>query len=151
MIEIYTDGSYRAKTKKGAFGFCAVFENIIYDEIYGESGDTTNNRMELKAMLHALEYLHDKQEMFQNHEVIIYSDSEYLVKSMTEWWPGWVKNNFKTSTNKPIANLELFKSIMKLYSQFSNVTIKWVKGHADNTYNNLIDEKVQALTKKPLN
>mgnify|MGYP000956230935 CR=1 FL=1 len=128
QIEIYTDGSC-LKNPGGPGGWAAI---LLYKghhkEIFGSDSSTTNNRMELMAIIKGLE------ELKEPCLVTIYSDSQYAINGMTKWLKNWIKKKFAGVKNK-----ELWEMLSKASEQHT-VNYKWVKGHANNEYNNLADE-----------
>jgi len=136
-IDIYTDGSCIGNPGPG--GWAAI---IQYDgkeiKISGKSKDTTNNRMEMTAIIKALEYLHDKteftQEELQKYQITVFSDSNLLIQTLTQGW-------------KRKANLDLWSKIDKLRAWLS-ITWTWVKAHDTNHYNNLVDKLAFQEAKK---
>ena len=139
MIKIYTDGSCLGNPGKG--GWAAI---IINDgkktKIKGSKKNTTNNQMELIAPIMALKKIKKKS------EIIIFTDSKYVKDGITDWIKKWKVNNWKSSNKKPVKNKDLW---IKLDSacQKHKVTWKWVKAHAGNKYNNLVDELAVSKTK----
>ncbi len=130
QLIIYTDGSSRGNPGPGGFGAILMFGDKR-KEISAGYRLTTNNRMELMAVIAALETLTKK-----NIAVTIYTDSRYIVNSVEKkWLDGWVKNNFKGGKK----NKDLW---LRFYELSKDYTIKfhWVKGHADNAFNNRCDE-----------
>lgn len=128
-IEMYTDGAARGNPGKGGYGVVLIWGKIK-KEISQGYRFTTNNRMELMAVIAGLEAL--KKE---NLSVVIYSDSNYVVKAINEGWlKGWIKNDFKGGKK----NKDLWLRFYHL-SQKHKITFKWVKGHAANEYNNRCD------------
>lgn len=128
-IRIYTDGAARGNPGKGGYG--AV---LLWGEHKKELSKgfrfTTNNRMELMAVLAALDALKKN-----NLDLIIYSDSNYVVKAVNEGWLNkWIRNNFKGN----IKNRDLWERYSEL-SKNQRIQFKWVKGHAENAYNNRCD------------
>ena len=140
MITIYTDGS--CLTNPGNGGWAA----IINDEkeirkISGSEKNTTNNKMELLAPIRAI------QKFKKKSEILIYTDSTYVKDGITTWIKKWEKNGWKTASKKPVKNIELWKKLKNLSSKHSIKWI-WVKGHAQNKYNNLVDEIAQGAIKR---
>ena len=136
MIKIYTDGS--CLNNPGNGGWAAIInDNEIIKKISGSVKDTTNNKMELMAPIMAL------QEIDENNEIEIYTDSQYVRLGITEWIHKWIKNNWQTSKKEPVKNKELW---MQLYELTKSYKIKWiwVKAHAGNALN----EEVDLLAKK---
>ncbi|MBL0146233.1 MAG: ribonuclease HI [Chitinophagaceae bacterium] len=129
-ITIYTDGSSRGNPGPGGFGIVLMYGGHK-KEIAKGFRLTTNNRMELMAVIAGLETLKTK-----NLPVHIYSDSQYVVKAITEGWlNNWMKTNFKGGKK----NKDLWTQYYHLSKQFS-IKMIWVKGHATNPHNNRCDE-----------
>ena len=139
-IEIYTDGSSLGNPGKGGYGVVLKYGNSIKKISQGYL-KTTNNRMELMAVIVALENLKSKQ-----YTVDIYSDSKYVIDSITKGWlKSWVVKNFKGK-----ANVDLWKRFIKSSEGFK-VNYHWVKGHAGHFYNEMCDQlAVAAANSKDL-
>ena len=128
-LVIYTDGASRGNPGPGGFGAILKW-GPVEKEISGGYRRTTNNRMELMAVIAALESL--KRE---NLKITIYSDSQYVVKAVEEGWlKNWIATNFKGGKK----NKDLWLRFHELAKQH-NIRFKWVRGHADNAYNNRCD------------
>lgn len=132
-VTIYTDGACSGNPGPG--GWCAILMyKDIKKEISGGKPDTTNNIMELSAVIEALKIL-----KFPCH-VKLYSDSAYVVNAfLQKWIINWQKNHWKTSDKQDVKNKELWQELLSL-TQKHDVTFIKVKGHADNEYNNRCDE-----------
>ncbi len=129
-IHIYTDGSSRGNPGPGGYGVVLIWGNIQKELSQGYRF-TTNNRMELMAVIAALEAL-KKNEL----ELTIFSDSSYVVKAVMEGWlKNWIKTNFKGGKK----NSDLWLRYHEL-SKKHQIHFKWVKGHAENAMNNRCDE-----------
>ena len=129
-IEIYTDGSSRGNPGRGGYGVVLIWGKI-QKELSKGYRLTTNNRMELMAVIAALEAL-KKTDL----DLIIYSDSSYVVKAVMEGWLNkWIKTNFKGGKK----NSDLWMRYFEL-SKKHHIHFKWVKGHAENPMNNRCDE-----------
>jgi len=102
-------------------------------EIFGGEADTTNNRMELMAVIQALEVLK------RSCDVVIHTDSTYVMKGMMEWLEQWKKRNWKTAAKKPVKNVELWQRLEAAISRHE-VQWKWVKGHSGVPGNERADE-----------
>lgn len=127
---IYTDGSSRGNPGPGGFGVLLMYGNSK-KEISQGYRLTTNNRMELLAVITALETL-----TRSNMPVTIFTDSQYVVNSVEKkWLDGWIRTDFKGGKK----NKDLWLRYAKIAKQFS-VRFRWVKGHADNPYNNRCDQ-----------
>ena len=120
MIEIYTDGACSVNPGIGGWGAVLIFESGVEKEIYGSEIETTNNRMEITAVIKSLEELEDEQ------DIKIYSDSTYVINTITKNW----KRN---------ANNDLWDILDKLLSD-KKVVWQWVKGHSGNKYNEIADK-----------
>lgn len=129
-IEIYTDGSSRGNPGPGGYGAILIWGNIT-KEISQGYRLTTNNRMELMAVITALEAL-KKPDL----DIIIHSDSSYVVKAVME---GWLKKWLRTGFKGGIKNKDLWLKYYEL-SKKHNIHFNWVKGHAENVMNNRCDE-----------
>ncbi len=129
-IKIYTDGAARGNPGPGGYGAILMW-NQHRKELSEGYRHTTNNRMELMAVIKALEALKTSDLPVQ-----IYSDSQYVVRAISEGWLNtWIKTNFKGDKKNP----DLWKLYYQLAKPF-NITMIWVKGHANNPYNNRCDE-----------
>ena len=127
-VAIYTDGAAKGNPGKGGYGV-VLLSGKLRKELSKGFRLTTNNRMELLAVIVSLEALKKKPE-----SVIIYSDSKYVVDAVEKKWIfGWEKTNFNKKKNP-----DLWIRFLKIYRQH-NVTFKWVKGHSDNAENNRCD------------
>ncbi len=130
QLIIYTDGSSRGNPGRGGYGAILMWGDKR-KELSGGYRHTTNNRMELMAVIKALESLHRK-----NISLTIFTDSQYIVNTIQKkWLDNWIKTNFKGGKK----NKDLWLHYHALAKQFS-ITFKWVRGHADNPFNNRCDE-----------
>ena len=131
MINIYTDGACSGNPGKGGWGAYIEAENSV-EELSGYENSTTNNRMELTAVIKSLEYIQNPV------EINIFTDSKYVMDGINTWIKNWKKNNWKTSNKKPVKNKDLWE---KLDSLTINQKIKWtwVKGHNGNIGNEKAD------------
>lgn len=131
MITVYTDGSCLGNPGLGGMGIVVVIDGK-YECHFGIPSEevTTNNRMELGAVVFVLKHLY---EIGINDNITVITDSNYVVKSVTEWLDGWIAKDFKK-----VKNVDLWKE-MVVYRPHMNVTYKWVKGHADDHYNEIAD------------
>ena len=132
-VTIYTDGACSCNPGPGGWG-AILFYKDSKKEISGYAEETTNNQMEITAVIKALEMLKTPC------DVDLYSDSAYVVNAFKEdWITKWIMNGFRTANKKPVQNVELWKRLLEL-TNVHNVTWIKVKGHADNEYNNRCDE-----------
>lgn len=140
---VFTDGASRPNPGPGGWGFVYVRAGEVIRQGYGSADDTTNNRMELTALIEAYKVL-DPDE-----EITVYSDSDLCVKSMNEWAPGWKKRGWKRKTG-PIKNLELIQELYDLYLAHPNVTLKWIKAHNGWLWNEYADSLATAWARGAL-
>lgn len=131
-IDIYTDGACSGNPGPGGWGAVLRYKNHT-KEISGYCAETTNNRMELTAVIKALESLKEPC------EVTIHSDSKYFCDGITKGWVrNWQQNNWKKSDKKPALNSDLWQKILELFS-IHEPEIVWVKGHAGHPENERCD------------
>ncbi len=140
-VTIYTDGACSGNPGPGGWGAILMLgENR--KEISGGSENTTNNIMELTAVIEALKILK------RPCKVNVYSDSAYVVNAfLQKWIYGWMKKGWKTAGGDPVKNKELWQELYGL-TKIHEVTFNKVKGHADNEFNNRCDEMAVAESKK---
>ena len=131
-VTIYTDGACSGNPGPGGWGAILIFGEHK-KELSGGECRTTNNRMELTAAIQGLEALKEPC------QVALYTDSQYLSKAITQGWlQSWKKNGWKKSDKKPVLNIDLWQALDAQLARHQ-VAIRWVKGHADNAYNNRCD------------
>ncbi len=139
-IEIYTDGACSGNPGPGGWGAVLRYKGIE-KELSGGEQNTTNNRMELTAVIKALEALKEPC------TITLYTDSKYVSDAFNQGWIySWMKKDWKKSDGKPVLNRELWQQLYALWKQH-DITLVWVKGHADNVYNNRCDELAVAQSK----
>ena len=132
MIEIFTDGACRGNPGPGGWG--ALLRKGSHEkELWGGALDTTNNRMEMTAVIESLKALKKPS------EVVLTTDSQYVRKGITEWIVGWKKRNWMTAAKQPVKNVDLWKEIDVLASKHT-VDWRWVKGHSGHAENELVDQ-----------
>jgi ribonuclease HI len=131
-IEIYTDGSCKGNPGKGSWAMIVFQDKKIIDQFGDFDPSTTNNKMELTAILQALQYIKHKN---IKDDVIIHSDSEYSVKSINLWIDGWIKRHWKN-----VKNTEILKPISVLKNELQNVKYVHVRGHNGDYGNELVDK-----------
>ena len=132
-VTIYTDGACSGNPGPGGWGAILMF-NDVKKEISGGAKETTNNIMEITAVIEALKHLK------RPCEVEVYSDSAYVVNAFNNGWIyNWMKNNWKTAGKEPVKNKELWQELYDLTKTHKVEFIK-VKGHSDNEFNNRCDE-----------
>lgn len=136
-IEIYTDGAARGNPGPGGYGI-VLMSGKHRKELSEGFRKTTNNRMELLAVIVALETL-----KIENSDVNIYTDSKYVSEAINQdWISGWIKKSFKK-----VKNPDLWKRLINIY-KLHNVKFIWVKGHSDNEENNRCDYLAVEASKK---
>lgn len=134
-VEIYTDGACRGNPGPGGWGARLRF-NGQQKDLYGSEAESTNNRMELTAVIESLESLTSKC------DVKIYTDSKYVMDGMTKWLPNWKKKGWKTAAKKPVKNVDLWQRLDALVSALeagNKVSWQWVKGHSGDEGNEYVD------------
>ncbi len=139
-VVIYTDGACRGNPGPGGWGVFLSVERE-HKTLKGYEPDTTNNRMELIAVIEALRALE------RSCHIELYTDSKYVMQGLNEWMPNWKRNGWKTAARKPVKNVDLWK-ILDDEAQRHQVDWHWVKGHsgvegnerADQLANEAIDE-----------
>jgi len=131
-IIIYTDGACKGNPGTGGWGAVLEYKDKS-KKIYGYEEETTNNKMELTAAIKALSILKTKS------NVVIYTDSKYLMNGISTWIDSWKKNHWRTSNKKEVKNIDLWKMIDKLNGSHV-IEWKWVKGHSGNSGNEMADE-----------
>ena len=130
---IYTDGACSGNPGPGGWGAVIFDENKKQSNISGKETMTTNNRMELLAPIMAIKRIKEKS------EITVYTDSTYLKNGITDWIKKWEKNGWKSSSNQPIKNKDLWLELNNLSSEHK-ISWNWVEGHSNNEFNNLADK-----------
>lgn len=148
-VIIYTDGSCLGNPGPGGYG--AI---LIYGEYKGQNSDnykelaqgyrnTTNNRMELRAVIVAL------QSLTRACDVELWTDSKYVQQAITKnWLKNWLKNGWKTAAKKPVKNQDLWRQLIPLIEKH-NVDFKWVKGHSGQLLNERVDDLARNAASGP--
>ncbi len=132
-LTIYTDGACSYNPGPGGWGAVLLYKGVE-KRISGYVPETTNNRMELQAVLSALNLLKERC------KVHIYTDSAYIYNAFTsDWISKWQKNNWRNSNKKEVLNKDLWQKLIK-YNDYHEIVWHKVKGHADDMYNNICDE-----------
>jgi len=137
-MEIYTDGSSLGNPGPGGWGSVFVLDGKIIHELGSYDKNTTNNKMEIQAVIETLKYLNKNN---KNDDVTIFADSSYVLNGVTSWIYNWEKNGWRTANKKQVLNQELWKELISLVRE-SKVKIIWekVKGHSGHVYNDRADE-----------
>ncbi|HEY8423391.1 MAG TPA: ribonuclease HI [Clostridia bacterium] len=140
-VTIYTDGACSGNPGIGGWAAILIYKGTE-KVLSGSCPNTTNNRMELFAIIYALKALKERC------KVNIYSDSAYIIDALNnKWLEKWKSNNWKTSSGEEVKNIDLWQDLI-LYSSQHDVTWHKVKGHSDNEYNNRCDKIAKEEIKK---
>ncbi|MDB2620564.1 ribonuclease HI [Porticoccaceae bacterium] len=131
-VQIFTDGACRGNPGPGGWGALLRFGGEE-KTLFGGEQDTTNNRMELTAVIEALGALK------RPCDVTLTSDSTYVLKGIQEWMPNWKKRGWKTASKKPVKNIDLWKKLDVLIVEHK-IDWQWVKGHSGHPENELADQ-----------
>ncbi len=137
-VKIYTDGACKGNPGPGGYG-CIIVRNGKTRELKGGERETTNNIMEMTAAIVAL------QQLDKPSEVELTTDSQYLVKGMTEWINGWVRKNWVTASKQPVKNKDQWQELLRL-SEHHKIKWIWVRGHNGHPEN----ERADALANEGL-
>jgi ribonuclease HI len=133
-VEIYTDGACKGNPGPGGWGVL-LKSGATEKELFGGESATTNNRMELLAVIRALEALK------RPCEVTLHIDSQYVLKGITEWLPGWKAKGWKTASKQPVKNVDLWQALDELVRGGGHkIDWRWVRGHNGNAGNERADE-----------
>ncbi len=131
-VVIYTDGACRGNPGPGGWGALLIYGDRERT-LKGGEAQTTNNRMELTAVIRALDALRE------SCAVTLYTDSTYVMQGLNNWLPGWKKNGWRTSDKKPVKNKDLWETL-DVCVKSHKIDWKWVKGHAGDPGNERADE-----------
>ena len=146
MVEIFTDGACKGNPGVGGWGAILRFGDAE-KELFGGEVNTTNNRMEMTAVIEALRALS------RSCDAIVFTDSSYVQKGISEWIHGWKRNGWKTADKKPVKNADLWKALDEV-SAGHKIEWRWVKGHAGHPENEradlLANRGVESILAKPL-
>ena len=135
-VEIHTDGACSGNPGPG--GWAALLRSGAHEKlISGGEAATTNNRMELTAAIRALEALR------RASDVVLWTDSEYLRRGVTEWMPRWKANGWRNSAKQPVANRELWEELDTL-ARRHRIDWRWVRGHSGHPENDRVDAAARA-------
>jgi len=142
-LKIFTDGGCSGNPGPGGWAYVMILETFqgakIAAKNMGAEKNTTNNRMELTAVISALRAL---KTMSVPRKACVYTDSQYVQKGITEWIQTWKRNSWRTSDKKPVKNQDLWVELDSLAQEFS-IMWEWVRGHAGNEYNEMCDSMTQ--------
>ena len=143
-LRIFTDGGCLGNPGPGGWAYVLVLRTFQGEKIIGEAKgsekNTTNNRMELTAVISSLKAVKSMSDIPRH--ALVCTDSQYVQKGITEWIQKWKKNSWRTSDKKPVKNQDLWMELDALAGELS-LDWEWVKGHAGNTFNERCDRMVQ--------
>ena len=154
-IKVYTDGACSQNPGPGGWAFVIILKEVSAEGtekelLRGAGGDklTTNNRMELLAVIQALTaYQKDILPHYHDYPVTLHTDSQYVQQGISSWIKKWKQNGWRTASREPVKNQDLWQQLDALASQLS-LEWMWVKGHAGNRYNELCDTLAVEAAKK---
>lgn len=132
VVEMYTDGACRGNPGPGGWGVLLRYGDVE-KTLYGGEALSTNNKMELTAVIRGLQALN------KSCDVVITTDSKYVLTGVTEWMDNWKKRNWRTASKKPVLNVELWKELDELVAGHS-IEWVWVKGHSGHEENEIADQ-----------
>ncbi len=132
IVEMFTDGACRGNPGPGGWGVILRYQGNE-KELYGGENETTNNRMELMAAIQGLESL------TKSCPVVLTTDSQYVLKGVTEWMAGWKRKGWMTAAKKPVKNVDLWKRLEKALLPHE-VKWEWVRGHTGHPENERADD-----------
>ena len=132
IVNLYTDGACKGNPGPGGWGVVIIKNGEPVDEIYGGEINTTNNRMELLAVIHGLNKIEEGETVRVN------TDSMYVKNGITSWINKWVENGWKTAAKKDVANKDLWVKLQTIV-EVRRVTWNWVRGHSGDAGNERAD------------
>lgn len=139
-VDLFTDGSCLGNPGPGGWGVLLRF-NGTEKELAGGEDNTTNNRMEMRAVIEGLNLL------TRPCVVTVYTDSQYVQKGITEWIKGWKARGWKTAAKKPVKNADLWRELDEAQAKH-RITWQWVKGHAGHPENERVDDLAREEAEK---
>jgi len=140
MYKIYTDGSCLGNPGPGGWAYAVIGNDVKYSD-FGFVDNTTNQKMELLAIIKAIISIKEVSDL------IVYTDSMYVVNGMRRWVVGWINNNWKLSSGKPVKNKNLWRNLYLLTKEHKSVEFVWVKGHSGDNYNEAVDSMARFAVK----
>ena len=139
IVEIFADGACSGNPGIGGYGSILRYGKEV-KEISGCALHTTNNRMELTAVIEAI------RQIKKPYKIRVVTDSNYVVKGMTEWMPGWIKRNWMNSRKEPVLNRDLWQALLEL-SKTHEIEWAWIRGHSGHKENERCDELARKAIK----
>lgn len=145
-VKIYTDGSCLGNPGPGGYAICIVKDNFVTDEDCFSVGEdqTTNNRMELKALILAFSKIAELG--ITNVEII--SDSNYAVDGFNKYLDGWIRNHWINASKQPVSNSDLWQKLAEIKKAIPNIDVLWTKSHNKNSYNDIVDKLARNEARK---
>jgi len=143
MIELWTDGACKGNPGPGGWGAILLMPNQASVELSGYDAATTNNRMELTAVIEGLKQLPDR-----SGTVTVHTDSQLVVKGMTEWIAGWQRKQWRKSDGEPVLNAELWRALLAESQRLGQVRWQWVRGHSGVPLNERADQLAVAAIER---
>jgi len=140
IIKIWTDGACSGNPGPGGWGVLIKNNNTI-EELSGSEANTTNNRMEMIAVINALKSINS------NKKIVIFTDSKYVKDGISSWINNWKINNWKNSQKKDVKNKDLWQELDILTKKY-DIQWKWVKGHSGNIENDIADKLATSAINK---
>ncbi len=144
-INIFTDGGCSGNPGPGGWAYIIIV-NGSRKSVSGRERETTNNRMELAAVIYSLKDI-NSHEKWNKSKIEVYTDSKYVQQGITSWIKNWEKNGWRTASKKPVKNKDLWMELKKV-SQPLKVSWHWVKGHSNHELNEECDRMVKKEIKK---
>ena len=139
-IHLYTDGSYHSSSKRG--GYASIIPELG-QIVCGNDTNTTNNKMELQAVISGLKHLD-----ITDRHVVVHSDSRYITDAFNKrWLSNWKKNGWKTQNGQDVKNKEEWDSLLEEVSKHKKVKFEWVRGHNGDTFNEAVDDLANTICK----
>ncbi len=145
MVLAYTDGGCSGNPGPGAWAYVLKINGTHIEES-GCTGDTTNNRMELTAVVRALEHVLSYKGL-KDRDIDLFTDSMYVKKGITEWINGWLRNGWRTKAKKPVKNKELWVELLNLSNRLK-IRWNWTPGHSGIELNERCDRLVRQEIRK---
>ena len=134
MINIATDGACKGNPGPGGWGVAVFHGDEFSETLRGGELDTTNNRMELQAFISAVAHI-EANNWLELDSITFHMDSNYVLKGVTEWLPGWQRKDFKG-----VKNVDLWRQVALFREVWYPCEFKWVKGHSGDPFNEMADE-----------
>ena len=132
-VELFTDGACRGNPGPGGWGALLRYDQTE-KELFGGTPDTTNNRMELTAVIEGLNAI------TRPCDVVVTTDSEYVRRGIMEWLEKWQANGWRTAAKKPVKNVDLWQALSQAAGRHSEIEWRWVKGHSGHRENEIADQ-----------